>query len=138
MAPTPDPTSALRDLSEDECEALLSAMPVGRVAFVFAAQPIVLPVNYRYAEGEILFRTFTGQKFHAAKTQQAVSFEIDEWDEELRTGWSVLVKGHAEEVIEWEKARAADELGLLPWIDAAQLGPWVRIVPSEITGRAIE
>lgn len=139
MSPQPDPaTSALHELTPEECEELLGQVPVGRVAFVFATQPVVLPVNYRYVEGEVLFRTFTGQKFHAAKTQQAVAFEIDDWDAELRCGWSVLVKGHAEEVIEWDKARAADELGLVPWTDAAQLGPWVRIVPEEITGRRIE
>ena len=129
--------SAIHKLSLAECEELLTTVPIGRVGFIFAAHPVVLPVNYRFVDGQILFKTFDGQKFGAAQAHQPVAFEVDEWDQELRTGWSVLLKGRAETVIEWDQARAADDLDLIPWTDDHEHSPWVRIVPTEITGRRI-
>ena len=138
MAPSPDPhRSRIEVLEREDCETLLAQMPIGRVAFMFAGQPVVLPVNYRWIEGEILFRTFTGQKFHAAKARQHVAFEVDAWDLEQRSGWSVLVKGRAETVDEWLKQRAADELDLDTWADPDVAGPWVRIIADEVTGRRL-
>jgi nitroimidazol reductase NimA-like FMN-containing flavoprotein (pyridoxamine 5'-phosphate oxidase superfamily) len=131
------PGEDYHELSVHECEELLATVPVGRVGFVFAAQPVVLPVNFEYVDGEILFRTFGGQKFGAAQAHQKVAFEADQFDADLRSGWSVLVKGRAETVIEWDKARAADDAGIDTWGDGAAVGPWVRITPTEITGRRL-
>lgn len=129
--------SGLEVMDRAECELMLGQMSVGRLAVTFAAQPIILPVNYRHVDGEILFRTFRGQKFHAAKVHQHVAFEIDAWDEELRTGWSVLVKGRAEVVEEWTKLQSARDLDLDSWADEDETGAWVRIIPNEITGRRL-
>lgn len=136
MASIPD-TSALHELTLDECERLLTSVPIGRLGFVFAGQPVILPVNFVWVDGEILFQTFGGQKFGSAQAHQRVAFEIDDWDRELRTGWSVLVKGRAEPVIEWKRARAADAMGHEPWTDSELVEPWVRIVPHEVTGRRV-
>jgi nitroimidazol reductase NimA-like FMN-containing flavoprotein (pyridoxamine 5'-phosphate oxidase superfamily) len=104
---------------------------------MFGGHPVILPVNYRFVDGEIVFRTFTGQKYHAAKARQVVSFEVDAWDLEMRTGWSVVVRGHAEPILETAKIAAADALDLDSWTDIAHHGPWVRIIPDEITGRRL-
>jgi nitroimidazol reductase NimA-like FMN-containing flavoprotein (pyridoxamine 5'-phosphate oxidase superfamily) len=135
--PPPIPLGSLHELGLHECEELLVSMPIGRVGFVHAGQPTILPVNFRYVDGEILFRTFDGEKFGAAQTNHRVAFEVDDWDAELRIGWSVLVKGRAETVVEWDKARAADDLGLDPWTGLHDHSPWVRIKPFEITGRRV-
>lgn len=136
MASVPD-TNALHELTREECEQLLTTVPLGRLGFVFAGQPVILPVNFVWLDGEILFRTFTGQKFGSAQAHQRVAFEVDDWDRELRSGWSVLVKGRAEPVIEWERARAADSMGHEPWTDSELAEPWVRIVPRDVTGRRV-
>jgi nitroimidazol reductase NimA-like FMN-containing flavoprotein (pyridoxamine 5'-phosphate oxidase superfamily) len=136
-SPPSTPSGSVHELGLHECEALLTTVPIGRVGFVHAGQPTILPVNFRYVDGEVLFRTLGGQKFGAAQTHRRVAFEADQWDPELRTGWSVLVKGRAETVIEWDKARAADDLGLDPWTDVHDHSPWVRIKPLEITGRRV-
>ena len=138
MNPRPeDGPSRIQILEREDCETLLAAMPIGRVAFTHAGQPVVLPVNYRWVEGEVLFRTFTGQKFHAAKARQQVAFEVDAWDLDERSGWSVLLKGRAEPIEEWQKLREADALALDTWAEPEIAGPWVRIIPTEVTGRAL-
>jgi len=129
--------STIEEMDRHDCELMLSQMPIGRIGVLFGGRPVILPVNYRFVDGEIVFRTFTGQKYHAAKARQDVSFEVDAWDLELRTGWSVLVKGHAEPILETAKLAAADELALDSWTDIAHHGPWVRIIPDEITGRRL-
>lgn len=137
MDPHVDADGQLEEMSDIDCDLLLQQMAVGRIAFTFAGQPLIMPVNYRYVDGDILFRSFQGQKFHAAMARQRVCFEIDNWDDELRLGWSIIVKGHAEPVENWAELQAARELRLDTWLDGAAAGPWVRIVPDEITGRRI-
>jgi nitroimidazol reductase NimA-like FMN-containing flavoprotein (pyridoxamine 5'-phosphate oxidase superfamily) len=125
----------LAELSVDECERLLEKSPIGRVGFRFAGKQVVLPVNYRYVDGVILFRTLSGQKLHAAAAAQQVAFEVDEWSEGSRSGWSVLVKGHSERVVEHDDRLVADGIGPRPWAEEAKTGEWIRVVPEEITGR---
>jgi nitroimidazol reductase NimA-like FMN-containing flavoprotein (pyridoxamine 5'-phosphate oxidase superfamily) len=55
--------------------------------------PMILPINYSYVDGNIFFRTFEGSKLFAALRRQRVAFEVDEIDEEVRHGWSVVVVG---------------------------------------------
>ena len=62
-------------------------------------------MNYRFHEGAIVFRTTTGSKLEAAGRRAAVAFEIDGWDDETQTGWSVLVKGTAVEILSDEDAK---------------------------------
>jgi len=94
---------------------------------------VILPVTFEYVDGEVMIRTFRGQKFGAAQAHQHVAFEVDDWDAELRTGWSVLIKGRAETVVEWAKARAADDLDLEPYAGAGEHEPWIRIMPRTRT-----
>ena len=88
----------LAALKSDECVSLLETTPVGRVIFMSEGYPVALPVNYRWFEGSVVFRTLSGQKLNAAVTNQLISFEIDGWDDDHHTGWSVLVKGRGREV----------------------------------------
>ncbi len=127
----------LTELSVDECERLLGKSPIGRVGFSFSGKQVVLPVNFRYLDGQVLFRTLFGQKLHVAAARNQVAFEVDEWDEQTRTGWSVLVKGKAEQIIDYDSLVVADELGATPWAEEASEGRWVRVVPEEITGRRL-
>jgi hypothetical protein len=61
-----------------------------------------------------------------------VAFQVDEFDHDRATGWSVLVDGMAHEIEAERGAAAAVE----PWLagpDAAR----VRIVPTNVTGRRL-
>ena len=70
--------TGLEVITPDECADLLSTTPVGRLAFVVDGEPVVLPVNFGFVDGAIVFRTLAGQKFQAALTEQTVAFEVDE------------------------------------------------------------
>lgn len=137
---TPEGTrdhAGMEVLSAAQCDRLLASTAVGRVAFVSDGDIVILPVNYRYHEGSIVFRTAAGAKLEAAAARAAVAFEIDGWDPATHTGWSVLVKGVAGAVDENDEAEELFGLGLLPWANALEKRRWVRIRPDEISGRKV-
>lgn len=121
----------------EECERMLSISSIGRIAVLTAGEPLILPVLFRYAQGTIVFRTAPGEKLDAVWQNAAAGFEIDGWDTPNRTGWSVLVRGRTESVNEVEQIEELEELGLVSWVPSLQPTTWVRIRPSEITGRRL-
>jgi len=124
-------------MGPDECNNKLAATPVGRVAFIADGDLTILPINYRFHEGTIVFRTASGSKLEAAGRHSPIAFEIDGWDAEAHTGWSVLVKGVALEALADDEADWEYGLDLKPWSEVVERRYWVRIRPDEITGRKI-
>ena len=47
----------IQDLGEDECLRLIAPGGVGRIAYQSRFGPAVLPVNYKWHDGAVLFRT---------------------------------------------------------------------------------
>ena len=103
--------STLSELSVEQCEELLEQSPVGRLGFSYAGSQVILPVNYRYLDGAVILRSLFGQKMHVAAAENPVAFEIDGWSEFGHSGWSVLVKGRAERILEYEALEEADDIG---------------------------
>lgn len=120
----------------EESEQMLSVRSIGRVAIVTAGEPLILPVLFLYTQGTIVFRTAPGEKLDAVWQNAVAAFEIDGWDAPTRTGWSVLVIGRTETVYQKEQVAELEELGLESWVPSPPT-TWVRIRPSEITGRRI-
>jgi nitroimidazol reductase NimA-like FMN-containing flavoprotein (pyridoxamine 5'-phosphate oxidase superfamily) len=85
-------------LTEEQCRDLLPTLQLGRVGITLGGLPVILPVNYAYVDDAILFRTGEGTKLRAIATGSVIAFEVDAWDAETRTGWSVLAIGRAEEI----------------------------------------
>lgn len=124
-------------LSRDECRELLSGEQVGRIGFEHNGQVIILPVNFAFVADSVLFRTSVGSKLDIAERRQAASFEVDDWDAEHRSGWSVLVKGRAEAVTDEWMVAICEHFNVEPWADGIPRDRWVRISAEEITGRWI-
>ena len=126
-------------LTIDECMRLLnSAVPrIGRVAFVDDGRPVILPVNYVYHQGSVVFRTDAGSKLDAAAAGAQVAFEVDAIDPLWQEGWSVLVQGRAEFVADPEEIERLDGLPLRPWL-AGDRPFFVRSMSREISGRRID
>ena len=122
-------------LSREECELHLAGGGVGRFVFLAPQGPIALPVNFRFLDGDVLFRTrLRGTLAAAAGT--TVSLEVDQIDEAMSEGWSVLVVGHARLVDDpTELGRAAD-LGIEPW-PGGRREALIRIESEAISGRRI-
>lgn len=84
-----------RELSRDECDALLVRNHVGRVAFTFHDRVDIEPVHFVYAEGWIHGRTAPGAKVAVLRHHPWVAFEVDEV-EGLFDWRSVIVHGVVE------------------------------------------
>jgi hypothetical protein len=132
-----DITSKMGVLDEGTCVELLESTPIGRIGFSADGELLVLPVNFKWHEQGVVFRTLEGQKLAAAAENQHVCFEVDHWDAGTRTGWSVVVQGVAREVTNWAEDALLDELGLVPWAKAQWRPIWVRIEPTMISGRVL-
>lgn len=128
-------TRRLATIPVDECMKLLLSRSVGRIAFIDNGLPEVRPVNYRFHEGMVVLRTGYGPMLDAVHLK-AVVFEIDAIDPDYHTGWSVVVHGKGEEVWRPEELREMRRLPLRPWAPGTR-EHYLRVVPTEITGRRI-
>ena len=129
------PGSMLR-LGRDECIRLLATRRVGRLAHVVNARALdVVPVNYvSRADGSVLFCTGPGPKLSAADRRDVVAFEVDAIDEDLMTGWSVLVVGRARRLRDAEVHRLPEIP--TPWASGPR-NQVVVIEPARIEGRRL-
>lgn len=67
-----------RELTHDECEALLAVNHVGRIAFSFQNRTDIEPIHYVFEHGWIFGRTAEGNKLTTIGHQPYVAFEVDE------------------------------------------------------------
>jgi uncharacterized protein len=118
------------------CWELLASVPVGRIGVLNDSAPEIYPVNHAVDRQTVVFRTDPGTKLRGLLRSPAVCFEVDGIDPEDGTGWSVLVKGRAQQIRDLDELRAADRLDLQPWTLGDKVH-WIRILPAEITGRRI-
>jgi uncharacterized protein len=125
----------LEVLSEHQCHELLASRDLGRIVFPLGDETEIFPVNYAIDGVIVVFRTAPGTKL-AQVMASRVSFEVDEWDAVAKVGWSVVLKGIAQEVT----------IGIDPFsatLRARKVEPlapgghhhWIAIYPSEISGR---
>jgi hypothetical protein len=91
---------ALVRMSRQESIQLLRSRSVGRFAHIGRGHiPSVVPVNYLAThDGSVLFRSGPGPKLSSSLATELVAFQVDDIDEQRRTGWSVLVTGRARRV----------------------------------------
>jgi uncharacterized protein len=123
-------------LDRAACLRLLGTVDVGRCAWVGEnGQVVVIPVNFAIEEGNIIFRSAEGAKLAAARAGQRFSFEADDVEPALRTGWSVLVTGRASEITEPEEAARLVQL-VHPWARDERSNV-VRLQTEQVTGRRL-
>jgi uncharacterized protein len=128
----------MEDLEENACLELLREHHFGRVAFVEQADgpPMIMPVNYLMRGEAVVFRTDPNSRLGAALRTATAAFEIDGIDERERTGWSVVVFGRTEEVVDPDELSELRQTPLLPWAPGDR-SQYVRITPQLVTGRCI-
>ena len=124
-------------LPPEECRELLAAKSVGRVAFNGPDGPQVLPVNYVVHRRSIFFRTAAGSALGNAMRNTPVAFEIDDIDEFLQSGWSVVAVGEADLVDDPDLlVELWGDQGPKPWAIGLRT-QFVRITPTRLTGRRV-
>jgi uncharacterized protein len=90
------PINCLVELSEADCRELLAHHTAGRVGFMAGDGPLILPVAYQYRNGSVMFRASPVGPLAELVRRTSVAFEIDEINEQSKSGWSGLVVGFAE------------------------------------------
>ena len=124
------------ELSATESWALLRQAAVGRLAVIVDDRPEIFPVNHLVDHGSVVFRTALGTKL-AAAVGHWVAFEVDGYDPETSSAWSVVVKGEAQEVNRLYDVLEVVELPLFPWHSSPK-SHFVRIEPHSISGRRFQ
>lgn len=126
------------DMHPHDCAQLLASSSLGRLGVVVAGRPQIFPVNhvYDHVRGCVTFPTCDGAKLHAALDWPWVAYEVDGVAADGEAGWSVLVVGRAEEITDEDEIDRLARRRKVPW----RAGPgvtWLRIVPTEVSGRRI-
>ena len=131
-----DEQMAIVELSSAESWTLLREAVVGRLAVIVDDRPEIFPVNHLVDLGSVVFRTGPGTKLDAAVGHQ-VAFEVDGYDLETTSAWSVLVKGKASAVNRLDDVLAVIALPPFAWHSAPK-PHFIRIEPDSVTGRRFE
>ncbi|MGZ4688993.1 MAG: pyridoxamine 5'-phosphate oxidase family protein [Acidimicrobiia bacterium] len=129
-------TERLFELPEGECFRLVARGHFGRVGLVEDGRAVILPVNYVFDRGYVVFQSTEGTKLAAAIKGRSVAFQIDAVDPMYHGGYSVLAYGPAEVVDAADEIRRLSELPLRPWWPDAR-DRWIRIRVDEVTGRRL-
>lgn len=129
--------SSFQELPEARCRELLASHKTGRVAWNAPDGPQVLPVSYAMDVGNVVFRTSPHGALSDLRGRTNVAFEIDEIDAEHGTGWSVVVRGNAQAVVQARHLeRLWSEELTVPWA-AGTRNLFIAITPRTVTGRIV-
>jgi hypothetical protein len=125
------------ELSTEECQELLSAGLVGRVAVSTPVGPHIVPVNYAVVDDTVVIRTSPYGILGSHARGSIVAVEVDQFDYPRQRGWSVVARGRAEAVT------GAEELDHIrsvwdphAWA-SGQRNLYLRVRWSELTGRRL-
>jgi prepilin-type processing-associated H-X9-DG protein len=129
------PHPVLQSLTRPQCEAHLQSGGVGRVVSMTPRGPSAYPVNFAFVDGHIVFRTKAAAAA-ALRASGMVGFEVDQIDQAMSEGWSVLVTGAARLVEDADEITARQVLDIEPWA-GGERPALVRIMAHETSGRAI-
>jgi nitroimidazol reductase NimA-like FMN-containing flavoprotein (pyridoxamine 5'-phosphate oxidase superfamily) len=130
------PRRVLRELSRDECLALLRGNVngyVGRIAYVVGGTPVIVPVNFVLDGETVVFCTAGGTKLDGLRRHRRIAFQADQTHTLDESGWSVLIRGTAREITDPAELRDLRR-GPLSWA-VAPTEHWMRITSGEISGR---
>jgi nitroimidazol reductase NimA-like FMN-containing flavoprotein (pyridoxamine 5'-phosphate oxidase superfamily) len=125
------------ELSARQCETLLRAEVVGRVAVSTPTGPQIIPVNYTVVDDAIIIRTTPYSVLGTHGRDTTLAFEIDGFDRPRERGWSVQARGRAEVVTD------SDELAHIRAV--ADRPPWasgtrsmcMRLRWNDLSGRQL-
>jgi len=125
-----------RALDRDACFRLLRTVSIGRMAFTDRALPVIHPVNFIVDDGEVVIRTSGGGKLASAVDGAMVAFEADNVDTATRSGWSVVVLGHASLILNINRLVALVGADSRPWVPGRS-DHVIRIKAERVTGRSL-
>lgn len=102
-------------LDEHECRRLLPTQPIGRLAFIEHADPVVVPAHFVVRGPEIVLAVLTDGRVDSARREDIVAFGIDAYDAATRQAWWVSTLGRARLITDPSQTRELDALAFTPW-----------------------
>lgn len=132
--------AVLETLDEARCLELIAGHDVGRIGYTSFSGVVIVPVNYRLIDQVVWFRSAahgvlgTDLDTGIANADYLVAFEVDQYDRDSRSGWSVLIQGAAHRISEPDGLAAAALVD--PWPPGAH-DLLIRITPKRVTGRQV-
>lgn len=128
-----------RELGDRECLRLLEMTSIGRIVFTHHALPAVLPVRYVLDhDSAIVVRTSKDSHMAVKVDDAVVAFEADCFDEDARSGWSVVVIGRAELVTEPVEIRRLRALDVHFWGASPPEETYIKVACDLVAGRSLE
>jgi nitroimidazol reductase NimA-like FMN-containing flavoprotein (pyridoxamine 5'-phosphate oxidase superfamily) len=132
------PEPVIAELSSAECYQKLASHNVGRIGVNVDQYPLIIPVNYILDHNTVVLRTAPTTVVVDADHAK-VTLQVDEFDVEQQSGWSVLLKGrgravHFDDIDELYARTTATRL--VSWAPGAR-DLWIRITPDGVSGRRI-
>ncbi len=126
----------LFQLDAATCVALLGVHHVGRL-IIPGDDPYVIPVNYTVVAGSVVLRTERRPVIDAA-IDRPIVFEVDMFDERSKSGWSVVMRGHARDITADTDLTGHSDVGVAPrsWAPGDR-NCVIRISADRLTGRLL-
>lgn len=126
----------IRRLGHDECWEIVDRHRLGRIAVIEAGRATVLPVNFAKDGSVLVVRTRHGSTVASVADGRHAVLEVDEIDEELERGTSVIVHGRLRQIVHDDEHQRVAGLGLHPWAGGDR-EVFVRLDVEDITGRTV-
>ena len=122
-------------LSEAEAFALLATVSIGRLVYSDRALPSLVPVSFSLDGPDIVIRTGRRSNPATHASGNVGAFEVDDIGTG-RSGWTVLVTGRIELVVDPFEVARLGALQLPTWAPAAS-DRYLRLRPALIAGTRI-
>jgi len=121
-------------LDESTCWELFATAEVARLAVVVGDDLEVFPINFVIDDRTVVFQTGEGTKLAAVTIAQRVVIEADGYDSSRNKVWSVVIRGEADRLTDFQEIYRVEKLPLRAWTDHPK--QWfVRVRPTEVSGR---
>ena len=129
--------SESRDLTRDDCLDLLASTTIGRVAVSTPDGPHIVPVNYGLFEDTVVVRTSSYSLLGTYARDAVVALEIDGFEPDARSGWSVVVRSRCSVESDPRTIRAIREAAPeAPWAGGTR-NLYLRLRTEQVTGRSV-
>jgi nitroimidazol reductase NimA-like FMN-containing flavoprotein (pyridoxamine 5'-phosphate oxidase superfamily) len=125
-----------QSFSREQCLALVASVSIGRVVYTDQALPAVVPMNFVLDGDEVVIHTGSGSTLVAAIRNAVVAFQVDDFDSDTTTGWSVTITGRARLVDEGEEATCLARLPLRSLVPTKD-GQFIRIPARHVRGHRL-
>lgn len=110
--PATDHDEVVEILDGPACHRLLRTVPIGRLGYTSDALPAIQPVPFRMHGSQVVIPVRQGSRLVPGTRGAVVAFEVDCFDHDVRTGWTVTVVGHSRSVTDPGEIAVLDAL---PW-----------------------